>query len=174
MPESVTKWPPQWKIGLKKKRVSHNHHQPQFNIQLDVLHWKKTQFLRQSARAHAHTRLHTWWKTTVAQSVSVLRSPGRFPMNSPGVFFFRKNMVKPSQEDCQYTVYVLWADCTTRKLSSRRNTHFNLSRQALFKRCTTALLTHGVRWHTPTLSHSDKHRSKQGQPLLFNRGPQTC
>lgn len=52
-----------------------------------MLHWKKTQFLRQSARAHAHTRLHTWWKTTVAQSVSVLRSPGRFPTNSPGVFF---------------------------------------------------------------------------------------
>lgn len=59
-------------------------------------------------------------------------------------------------------------DCTTRKLSVDV-THTLVLADRHFENAAAQQprLTHGVWWHTPTLSHSDKHRSKQGEPRLF-------
>ena len=113
------------------------------NFSFNPLRWKKIQtyWVYWGTRAPAHTYIHSFTyaleKPTVAQSVSVLRGPGRFP-NELSIFFIKKNLVKTKPG--RASTY-----STTRKLSVR----CELSRRPLWK-----IKTLHTTWSLVTHTHS--------------------
>lgn len=124
------------------ERVSHNHQ----STAVTHLTWHPApgenaailRILKQSPRTHIHTFTYTL-KTTVAQSVSVLRVWGGSQWTLLVCVFSNQTRKTIQYMCCELSPRTDW---TTRRLSA----------DVTFKRC------------TPALSHSDKHRSKQGQP----------
>lgn len=125
------------------------------------LHW---------AWAFAHTQTHTC--TFHTRYKPQHHSPSLFWVRGGSqwilLIFFHKSWLNRAWNtvDTQYMSCArslnTYIHCTTRKLSVVI-THASLQAARHFP----TLLTHGVWWHTPTLSHSHKHRSKRSQTQLL-------
>lgn len=127
MPESVTRWPPQWKVGLKC--IAQPPINSSYTFNMTSCTGRKRSYTENIEAEPPYT--HTHWKPQW-HSLSLFLSLGRFPVNPPGLCNIQYMCCELSPR----------TDWTTRRLSA----------DVTFKRC------------TPALSHSDKHRSKQGQP----------